>query len=230
MIMLELATRVGRHFWRWEKTMKTKTIQVLVILLAAASLMARSTPHPSGSPNSPRSKTPKGEITLQGCLGRATGDYILTQTDPGNTFKLEKGNRKLKLGPHLGEQVLVTGWKSPTLSSSSDALNRAGPPSSVTLMVTSISTIEKECTQREVTASAASAPVAEAELEVSSTPEDADIELDGNFVGNTMSTISVATGQHRLVVRKKGYKPWERTIAVSTGRVKVHAELEPASR
>lgn len=210
--------------------MKRKAIQFLVTLFAAASLMAQSAPDPLGRPNPPHSKKSKGEITVQGCLGRATGDYILTQTDPGNSFKLEKANRKLKLGPHLGEQVLVTGWKSPTLSSSSDALNRAGPPSSVTLMVTSISTVEKECTPREVTASAVAGPVTGAELEVSSTPEDADIEVDGNFVGNTLSTISVATGQHTLLVRKSGYKPWERTIAVTTGRVKVHAELQPASR
>jgi RNase P/RNase MRP subunit p29 len=210
--------------------MKTKTIQALVILLAVGSLKAQSASDPSGSANTRHSKPSKGEITLQGCLGRATGDYILTQTDPGNTFKLEKANRKLKLGPHLGEQVLVTGWKSPTLSSSSDALNRAGPPSSVTLMVTSISTVEKECTAREVTVGAAAGPVTGAELEVSSTPDDADVEIDGNFVGNTMSTIIVASGQHKVAVRKSGYKPWERTIAVTSGRVKVHAELEPEAK
>jgi hypothetical protein len=152
----------------------------------------------------------------------------LTQTDPGNTFKLEKVTHGLKLGPHLGEQVVVTGWKSPTLSTSSDALNRAGPPSSVTLMVASIRTVAEECTVREVSASAVSAPGAE--VEVSSTPGDADIEVDGNFVGNTVSTISVAAGHHKLVVKKNGYKPWEKTITVTSGRVRVHAELEAESK
>lgn len=188
--------------------MKEKTIPFLAVWLAVGSLMAGSSPDQSNRPTTAQSKNSGAEITVQGCLGRAAGDYILTQTDPGNTFKLEKGTHGIKLGPHLGEQVVVTGWKSPTLSTSSDALNRAGPPSSVTLMVVSIRTVAKECTAREVSASAVSGP--EAELEVSSTPEDAEIELDGNFVGNTVSTIGVAAGQHKMVVKKKGYKPWER--------------------
>jgi hypothetical protein len=210
--------------------MKRKKTQCLVVLFAVGSLVAESNPDQASNPSATYPKNSKGEITVQGCLAKATGDYILVQTDPGNTFKLEKGSRNIKLGPHLGEQVVVTGWKSATLSTSSDALNRAGPPSSVTLMVTSLRTLAKECTVREVTGSAVPAPVAEAELELSSTPGDADIEIDGKFVGNTVSTISIAAGEHNLVVKKSGYKPWEKTISVTGGRVKVHADLQPESR
>ena len=70
---------------------------------------------------------------------------------------------------------------------------------------------------------------AQAQLQVSSTPDDADIEIDGNFVGSTPSTLGVATGQHRLVVKKNGLKPWDRMITVSTGLVRVNASLEPDS-
>jgi len=70
---------------------------------------------------------------------------------------------------------------------------------------------------------------AAAELEVSSTPESADIEIDGNFVGNTPSTLGVAAGPHQLSVKKAGFKPWERKIAVSSGHIKIDATLESQS-
>jgi hypothetical protein len=62
---------------------------------------------------------------------------------------------------------------------------------------------------------------------VSSTPDGADIEIDGSFVGNTPSTIGVAAGQHRITVKKSGFSPWERTIAISSGQVSVNAVLQP---
>src|SRR5271165_5322973 len=69
----------------------------------------------------------------------------------------------------------------------------------------------------------APATTAEARLQVTSTPEGADIEIDGSFVGNTPSTVGVAPGQHELSVKKTGLKAWERKITVSTGQVNVNA-------
>lgn len=69
-----------------------------------------------------------------------------------------------------------------------------------------------------------------AQLQLTSTPDGADIEIDGVFVGNTPSTIGVTSGQHDMVVRKSGFKPWERKIMVSSGRVKVNVELEADGR
>ena len=66
-----------------------------------------------------------------------------------------------------------------------------------------------------------------AQLQVSSTPDAADIEIDSSFVGNTPSTVGVAPGQHQLSVKKAGFKPWERKIMVSSGQVNVDAVLEP---
>jgi hypothetical protein len=67
---------------------------------------------------------------------------------------------------------------------------------------------------------------AAAELEVSSTPDGADIEIDGNFVGSTPSTMGIAAGPHHLSVKKTGFKPWERKITVSSGHIKIDATLE----
>jgi hypothetical protein len=70
---------------------------------------------------------------------------------------------------------------------------------------------------------------AAAELEVSSTPDGAEIEIDGNFVGSTPSTLGVAAGPHQLSVKKAGFKPWERKITVSSGHIKIDATLEAQS-
>jgi hypothetical protein len=67
-------------------------------------------------------------------------------------------------------------------------------------------------------------------LQISSTPEAADIEIDGKYVGSTPSTMIVTAGQHQISVKKKGFKPWERQITVSTGEVNVNAALEPEQR
>jgi hypothetical protein len=61
---------------------------------------------------------------------------------------------------------------------------------------------------------------------VTSTPDGADIEIDGSFVGNTPSTVEVAVGEHSVVVKKAGYEPWERKLKVSGGDIKLSAELE----
>jgi len=73
-------------------------------------------------------------------------------------------------------------------------------------------------------------PAAEGQLQISSTPDAADIEIDGNYVGSTPSTVSVASGQHQISVKKTGFKPWERKITVSTGQVNVNAALEPEAK
>jgi PEGA domain-containing protein len=81
-----------------------------------------------------------------------------------------------------------------------------------------------QTTQPGSPSNAASQP--DAGVEVSSTPSGADVELDGNFVGNTPSTIGVSQGDHTITVKKNGYKRWERKIKVTSGNVKISAELE----
>ena len=65
-------------------------------------------------------------------------------------------------------------------------------------------------------------------LSIRSTPEAADIEVDGSFVGNTPSAVDLAAGEHTVIISKKGFEPWKRTIKLSTGDIKVNAELEKA--
>ena len=72
-----------------------------------------------------------------------------------------------------------------------------------------------------------SANLASAKLHIESSPPGADIEVDGGFVGNTPSDIQVADGDHTVVVKKSGFKNWERKLKSSSGSsVSLNAELE----
>ena len=124
-----------------------KTILVVLVIWASV-LLAQESNAPSG-PSQDNSKHAKGQITVQGCVGRSTGDYILTKQDPGMTYELQ-ATGETKLRHYLGQGVEVTGTESPSLSTSSDTSARMGSPASVTLTVTSIRTIDKECIVHQV--------------------------------------------------------------------------------
>ena len=74
-------------------------------------------------------------------------------------------------------------------------------------------------------ATAASASQQET-VAIASTPVGADIEVDGNFVGSTPSTISLAPGTHSISVKKSGFTDWTRTMNTTSGSVQINADLE----
>ena len=114
----------------------------LAVLLSASLLLAQdSNPNAASQQNS---KASKDEVTLQGCVSRRTGDYILVKQNPASTYILQPTG-KIKLGPFLGQRVEITGTESPSLSTSSDALSRLGSPSPVTIRITSIKTVATQC-------------------------------------------------------------------------------------
>jgi hypothetical protein len=118
---------------------------LFVALLLSGSVLLAQDNYPADSHHD--SKNSKGE-TVTGCVGRFSGDYILSKQDPAVTYELQ-ATGKIKLRHYLGQRVEVTGHEGPSMSTSSDALNKTGSPSSVTLTVTSIRTIDKECTTRQ---------------------------------------------------------------------------------
>jgi hypothetical protein len=73
---------------------------------------------------------------------------------------------------------------------------------------------------------ALAAPAAQASLTIDSTPVGADIEIDGGFVGNTPSTLTLTPGSHQIAVKKKGFADWTKTLNVTGGNVHLNAELE----
>lgn len=80
---------------------------------------------------------------------------------------------------------------------------------------------------------AQTAPVAAqpqlASMQIESTPPGADIEVDGAFVGNTPSTVNVAAGSHDVAVKKKGFTDWTKKLNVTSGNIRLNADLEAAA-
>jgi hypothetical protein len=47
-----------------------------------------------------------------------------------------------------------------------------------------------------------------------STPDGAEIVIDGNLVGNTPSTLRLTPGHHSIDLRMAGYRTWSRVMVV----------------
>jgi hypothetical protein len=89
----------------------------------------------------------------------------------------------------------------------------------------------EEAAQTAAASPAAAAPAAagrsSARLSIASVPDGADIEVDGSFAGNTPSDLEVPEGERSIVVKKSGYKIWERKIKVVAGSsIRLNAEME----
>jgi hypothetical protein len=73
-------------------------------------------------------------------------------------------------------------------------------------------------------------PVAGGELAavtINSTPEGADITIDGKFFGDTPTTARLAAGDYVISIEKIGFKPWKRTTTLTAGgSVTLDATLE----
>jgi hypothetical protein len=48
-------------------------------------------------------------------------------------------------------------------------------------------------------------------------PEGAEIIIDGKYVGDAPSTLSLSAGDHTLAIKKAGYAEWQRKITVASG-------------
>jgi hypothetical protein len=121
---------------------------LLCALLLSGSLLLAQDSAPANT-NQQGGKDSKGQVTMRGCVSRSNGDYILMKQDPAVSYELQ-GTHKIKLRQYLGQRVEVTGSESPTMASSSDAMNKIGSAAPVTLTVTSIKTLDKNCSARDV--------------------------------------------------------------------------------
>jgi hypothetical protein len=118
-----------------------------VLLLFSGSFLVAQDSN-SSAMGQGNSKASKGRVTVQGCVSRSSGDFVLIKQDPGMTYELQ-ATGKIKLSRYLGQRVEVNGTQSPSMSTSSDAARAQAP---VTLTVASIKTIDKECPAHQVSA------------------------------------------------------------------------------
>ena len=54
-------------------------------------------------------------------------------------------------------------------------------------------------------------------IELKSTPDGAEISIDGKYVGNSPTTLHLPVGDHVIKFEKPGFKPWERTLTITQG-------------
>ena len=54
-------------------------------------------------------------------------------------------------------------------------------------------------------------------INIKSAPGDAEIAVDGKYMGNTPSTLRLSSGDHQIRLEKSGFKPWEKTLTVNSG-------------
>jgi hypothetical protein len=54
-------------------------------------------------------------------------------------------------------------------------------------------------------------------VEIKSTPDGAEITVDGKFMGTSPSTLRLSTGDHKIKLQKTGFKTWEKTLSVGDG-------------
>jgi len=64
-------------------------------------------------------------------------------------------------------------------------------------------------------------------VNVTSTPDGADVYADSQFVGNSPAVLKLKPGKHTVTVKLSGYKDWSREITVESGSdVRLTATLE----
>jgi hypothetical protein len=63
-------------------------------------------------------------------------------------------------------------------------------------------------------------------LQVTSDPDEADVALDGKFVGQTPLLIPLPAGDHTVRLSKNGYATWEQKIHATGARVTIDTELK----
>jgi hypothetical protein len=120
---------------------------LLVLLFSSGILQAQT--NNSGAADQQKPTDSKSQVTLEGCVDRSRGDYILVEFPPGMTYELH-ATGKIKLRHYMGQQVQVTGTTSTSLITSSDTIAFGVSPAPVAIGVSSIKTLAPQCTARPV--------------------------------------------------------------------------------
>jgi uncharacterized protein DUF5818 len=114
-----------------------KPVQIpLLVALAIGVVTAQTNAGPGVTED-------KNTLRITGCVSTAAGQYVLL-TDAGNTYRLAEGGRGIRLDQHVGEQVVVTGWESRSLSKDFAALGKPHRNPEL-VVVTTVKTIESSC-------------------------------------------------------------------------------------
>lgn len=71
---------------------------------------------------------------------------------------------------------------------------------------------------------------ATAGIKITTTPVDAEVSVDGNFVGTTPATLNLSPGTHTIELRKQGFTTWKRDLLVQADTpATINLTLEPTA-
>jgi hypothetical protein len=122
--------------------------RLLVVLMLSSGFLLAQSSNPGANDQS-MSKDSNSQVTMQGCVDRERGDYVLIQQSPAATWELQ-GTGKIKINKYFGQRVEVTGTKVTSLPTSSDSMTGSSSPSPVTIMVSSVKVLDKSCASHQV--------------------------------------------------------------------------------
>jgi hypothetical protein len=78
-----------------------------------------------------------------------------------------------------------------------------------------------------VNSKGASALADNAAVAIKSTPDGADVTVDGKYAGSTPEVVRLTAGEHQIEIAKPGFKTWKRAMVVSGGsELTINAGLE----
>jgi PEGA domain len=63
-------------------------------------------------------------------------------------------------------------------------------------------------------------------LQITSTPDGAQVQIDGAAFGTTPLNVTVTAGKHDIAIKKAGYSDWSKTLDVTRATAQVEATLE----
>ena len=166
-------------------------------------------------------RCPKAIVTMK----QEKADYVVVLEHEGGKSILLKDN-KVAVFNKEGDAIFSRSTRSlgSSVKDACSALSKDWKQGGAEKASATLS--DPQFTARTVATSTAPASTAGANVQVSSTPAGADIEVDGDFVGNTPSAIHLSAGEHVLGVKKSGFRAWQRKIKVTGGDISLVAELE----
>jgi hypothetical protein len=147
-------------------------------------------------------------------------DYVVLLDHEGGKSTLGRDN-KIAVFNHDGDSILSHSTRTlgNAVKDACDAITKDWPMQAQRMQ-------PQAAVQPVAVVNGANSGILASRIAISSSPDNADIELDGNFVGSTPSTIEVPLGDHVIQVKKSGYKVWQRNMRATGGSIHITADLE----
>jgi len=159
-------------------------------------------------------------------------DYIVLLDHEGGKGVLRHRNKVAVFARISGDSVVSKSTLSlgGSVQEACEAINRDWAAHGEAMRAAAALALQNKAAAAQPTIVPAVAPAPTAvggKLSISSTPDGADIEVDGSFVGNAPSEVQLIEGEHTVALKKAGFKDWVRKLKVTAGsNVHLSAELE----